>query len=441
MAIIDQRVQAELSKAGSSQQQINSNKHQYRFDRGTSSFASGLSRVKTNVFTQHFSRYPLLQSGTGEKEDDEDSLIFYNYPASFPSSNNFGVQYDVGKIPLFHDIKEATQNCLGLNVVPIKSSAGNKSSQCTAIVGQYESYHTLRFEREKQRNEETDSYLYQPASWYSLPNLDEGEKNGANNNQIYRQHWSYLRAYLRTLDDNLSQLREFLSFDTNRIIIATTCCHNDDEQFEKLSKFMCLLNDNNQLMNEEWKEKIKNQFLIFASNIQTYSILKKSGVKVFFDDSWTKNTRANNNDEYTEDEYIRNAGMNMLSLLDCNIFYIPNLANWSLFKLQRQIQSIEESSSLTTDVILYNRKQKNHNKFIGAWYIHSNPTTKYFLASILFSYDRILLSGNSNFHSTFDQILQEHSSLFNLQISVINDTDEHTILAKESPCKKQLWMD
>lgn len=133
--------------------------------------------------------------------------------------------------------------------------------------------------------------------------------------------------------------------------------------------------------------------------------------------------------------------MNLLSFLEYNILYLPTLHNWSPLQLKRQVQSIEESASLKDDIILYDTKQINHSKYMNACYIQSNPTTKYFLKSLLFSSDRIILSENSSFQKIFNQLLQEHSSLFNLQISVINERDKHNVHTKDLPCRNQFWTD
>jgi len=260
-AIVNQRVNAELSKAGNTPIKPN----HPRFDKGIKNLAQGIARVKKQTFVKNFDYGTPVNIGDG---NDAEGLIFYSSQSAFPSraENAFQVQHDSSDGIALLNTTEATANCESLNVITIANS-GN-APQCTAIVGNYESYHVQRWMRRKKRDG-SDTGL-EPVSRgqndkgftsFKVPENDSIEK-----------HWKALRNYFTHLDEVVAELKLIAERVAKKNTIIVMTCNMG--QSELLMNFVC---------NARAKSLDISNILVFPTDEGTKELAEGLGLATFYD--------------------------------------------------------------------------------------------------------------------------------------------------------------
>lgn len=256
----------ELSKAGG--QSVGSRTVPI-FEKSMKNFAHGLVRVKKDQFVEHFDYGPPMDKGSGTGE--EDVLLFYNTEKALPTkeASSQRAQMDTGDGLLLMNINEATENCDSMNVVT--TSNPGQTSQCLAIVGNYESYHVQRWMR-------LPSEGGQLSRSEPLRAVSRGHGKGGQTQfkppgeDAIKQHWEMLKTYLDSLDEVLSELKpiaEKVAID-NTIIIMT--CNMG--QSELLMNFVC---------NARARGHSLQNILVFPTDIETKELAESMGLTTFYD--------------------------------------------------------------------------------------------------------------------------------------------------------------
>lgn len=189
-------------------------------------FATGIARVNKDELNAFFDFGNPVEKGDGT--GDEDAIIIYNDRKAMPSSDQIlarAVEYNDGQgIPLL-DTQTATENCDGMNVI----FTGNPehTAQCTAIIGNYESYHIQRWMR-------TDGGAIDhklPLTHVSRGFAPRGRSNfyappyDGKNSQVKR-HWKMLLTFLQNVDSVLADLEPILKkVARNNAVVVLTCNH------------------------------------------------------------------------------------------------------------------------------------------------------------------------------------------------------------------------
>ena len=271
MAIVEQRVNAELTKASAikavlsedkvvtTKATISENKDSKPipyFGSKTASFATGMAHVKKKEFDETFD-YGLPSSGY---YNDEDAILLYT-DSSIPSKPETlaNIKFARG-IHKTLDIHEATENCDSMNVVII----GKQQKQCLAIMEGPESYHVQRWTRSSGKLPLRASSRGQSGSRtaFKVPNA-----------QDIKNHWGILKQYLISIDDVLAELRpiaEKVAIDNT--IIVLTC---NMGQSELLMNFVC---------NSIAKGfEIKN-ILVFPTDKETQELAEGLGLTTYYDE-------------------------------------------------------------------------------------------------------------------------------------------------------------
>lgn len=197
-----------------------------RFPNSMQRFATGIARVNKDELNAQFDFGNPVEKGDGS--GDRDAIIIYNDKKAIPSSDAtiaHSVAYNDGQgIPLL-DTEVATENCDGMNVI----FTGNPehTAQCTAIIGNYESYHIQRWMR-------TDGGAIDhklPLVPVSRGVAPRGKSNfyappyEGKNSQV-KKHWERLLTFLQNVDSVLEDLEPILKkVARNNAVVVLTCNH------------------------------------------------------------------------------------------------------------------------------------------------------------------------------------------------------------------------
>lgn len=205
-----------------------------RFPDTMQRFARGIARINKDELNDQFDfGNPVEKSdGTG----DEDAIIIYNDWKAIPTSDkgiSHAVEYNDGRgIPLL-DAQTATENCDGMNVI-FTGNPENRA-QCTAIIGNYESYHIQRWMR-TDGSGPIDHNL--PLALVSRGFAPRGKSNfyappyDGKQSQVKR-HWKGLLTFLQNVDAVLHDLEPVLKkVARNNAVVVLTCNHGQSGECE-----------------------------------------------------------------------------------------------------------------------------------------------------------------------------------------------------------------
>eukprot|EP00804_Cyclotella_cryptica_P023346 CCRYP_000494-RB/>CCRYP_000494-RB protein AED:0.30 eAED:0.30 QI:0/0.83/0.71/1/1/0.71/7/1970/421 len=244
-----------------------------RFPTSVERFATGIARVKKDDLDALFDFGNPMEKGAGTS--DEDAIIIYNDRNALPSSNNslaHAIEYNDGQgIPLT-DPQTATENCDGMNVI----FTGNPehTAQCTALIGNYESYHIQRWMRTD--GGKIDHHL--PLTHVSRGFAPRGKSNfyappyDGRNSQVKR-HWKMLLTFLQNVDAVLEDLTPILKkVARNNAVVVMTCNHG---QSALLMNFAC---------SARRKGFDLGNVLVFPSDKETKELAEGLGLTTYYDE-------------------------------------------------------------------------------------------------------------------------------------------------------------
>ena len=243
-------------------------------------FVNGIARVKKDELTDFFDFGNPVEKGKGTGE--EDAIILYQNKKAFPSTDTTltsAVEYNDGKgIPLT-DPQTATENCDAMNVI-FTANPGN-TRQCTAIVGNFESYHVQRWmkvDTVKSTKVQTDLPLAPvsrgyasrgKANFYSPPS--DGKFSPV------KRHWEMLKTFLQNVDSILDDLRPILKkVARNNAVVIMTCNHG---QSALLMNFAC---------SAQRRGFDLSNILVFPTDIETKELAEGLGLATYFDEKVCK---------------------------------------------------------------------------------------------------------------------------------------------------------
>lgn len=174
---------------------------------------------------------------------DEKAIILYNSPKALPK--------DAQNDPL--------KNCRMLKIILHQT---NRPRECVALVPQYESFHLHRVMRVPK-----DHGPVSPKHPFRVVSRTNNQDNLSwDFPDDYASFYSMLGNYLTTLDSTLAQLRPIAeSVARNNTVVAMVC---NQGQSELLLNFVCQGHDT-------------SQFLIFATDMETFRVAKELDLSVF----------------------------------------------------------------------------------------------------------------------------------------------------------------
>lgn len=250
-----------------------------RFPTTISKFASGASLISKNDFLATFDYGIPKPPSKREHESDpgkDDVLLLFGSTKAMPD-DNLGVVYtDENGNDIPHlSAQDATKNCGGLNVIFTESHGDVE--QCTAIVGNYESYHIQRWLR---INPNSFSKLDKALS---LTPVGRGlqtngmDKFSAPSDNFALQNQALLETYFSRLEDTLASLKP----------MANACAGNDNTvivmvcntgQSDLLINFVC------SAIARGFGDIVKEKVLLFATDEGVLDIGRGLGLRTFYDE-------------------------------------------------------------------------------------------------------------------------------------------------------------
>lgn len=417
--IVEQRVEAELSKAGASDLNIGRTPDTLRFDSKVAGYAQGMARVQKDDFLTKFDYGPPMDKGFGSKTSDV--LLLYNTVGSTPTHPDTAhvVRYDIAGgtgIPSL-DVDDATENCHTMNVLST-NNPGN-TQQCLAIVGNYESYHLQRWMRVNSKGGAIDGNL--PLRAVSRGYGSQGTQSfrvpGENS---MRKHQEMFQTYLNTVDDVMKELRPVAEkVAVENTIIVMTC---NMGQSELLMNFVC---------HAHARGLNLGNVLFFPTDRETMELAEGMGLTTFYDER--------NFGKLPSGEAKRYGDRNFVAMMFAKVLvvHLVNILGYDL--LFQDVDVVWYKNPLTffhnksneyVDFDIYFQDDGAHSSRYaplsansGFYYARYNQRTRYLFASLLYAGDIIIESDSHQ--QVLIQLMNEHSSLFGLRVKVFSrDTDE-----------------
>lgn len=275
--LIELHVKEELQKIRKAEPTSNSASKQTqtrRFPEDTMhKFVNGIARVKKDDLSEFFDFGNPMEIGKGTGQ--EDAIILYQSEKALPAPS---AEYDDGNgIPLF-DPNTATSQCDAMNVI-FTENPGN-TRQCTAIIGNFESYHIQRWmkvDTTKSTPIKSDLPLA-PVSRGYASRAGKGKANfyappSDGKFSPVKRHWVMLRTFLENVDSVLEDLKPILKkVARDNAVIILTC---NKGQSALLMNFAC---------SARRRGFDLGNILVFPSDTETKDLAEGLGLATYYDE-------------------------------------------------------------------------------------------------------------------------------------------------------------
>jgi len=383
-----------------------------RFPQQMQRFANGMTRVKKDDLNEYFDFGNPMDPGKGTGE--EDAIILYHNKKSLPNDKKlaYSAEYDDGKGIPMTDPETATENCDSMNVVFI-GNPGN-TRQCTAIIGNFESYHIQRWMRANDKG--IDPSL--PLEHKSRGIASNGRSNfyaPPFNNQYTKKHWSMLRTFLENVDSVLDELKPILKkVSRNNSVVILTCNHG---QSALLVNFAC---------SATRRGFDLGNILVFPSDLETKELAEGLGLTTYYDEKNMGPLPSGEARRYGDKTFKAMMYAKVLCvlyplLLDYDVLFQDVDIVW--YKNPMTFFHNETSDAFKFDVIFQHDGSNSvryapYSANSGFYYVRANKKTQYLFTSLLYHSD-LILTWDSH-QQALVQLLAEHSSLFGLNVKVYN---------------------
>ena len=222
--------------------------------------ANGLARTSKMDFMSYF------DSGSPINQEEGEVIIMYNTKSSLPHVKTKEVMGDTGDGIVSLSLSESIQNCDMMHVatIPIKNER-----VCTAIVQDYENWHTRRWARKDGTVGSNGEVAFRPIN---RGQTDRGRTFRVPTEKQMKKHWEALLEYFKNFEDVLAELKpiaEKVAIDNT--VIVMTC---NIGQSELLMNFVC---------NARAKGLNIDNVLVFPTDEETKDLAEGLGLATFFD--------------------------------------------------------------------------------------------------------------------------------------------------------------
>ena len=310
--------------------------------------------------------------------------------------------------------QEASANCDYLHVV-LQDHVGSRR-QCTAIIGQYESFHVHRFARLREGKMNRSAPLTTVGRGTMLPSGRSSQLIPGL--QTSKAYWSSLQKYLGQLDAMLDKLRPIAKkVAVKRSIVVQVVNFG---QSELLLNFIC---------SAKLRGLDLSAILVFATDQETYDLIRHTWniTVVYLNELFEGETPYNAAGHFGDEHYMQMMltkvycvhlsillGYNVL-FQDVDIVWYRNPLNF--------FQNLTVGRDASYD--MYFQDDGSHistfapySANTGFYYVRNNKRTVYFFNALLMSADRI--AERKSHQIPFATLLQDHASLYELKIKVFS---------------------
>ncbi len=254
----------------------NMNPQDRRFPKTMEKFANGIARVNKDKLGDFFDFGNPLSKGKGTGQ--EDALIIYHSKGALPTDESVAHSVTVNDgngIPLLEP-QTATENCDAMNVV-FTANPGN-TRQCTALIGNFESYHIQRWMRvDTVKTTAIDPDL--PLQLVSRGYAARGKANfyappSDSEYSPVRRHWGQLKTFLQNVDKVLEELTPILKkvARNNAVVVMTV----NMGQSSLLMNFAC---------SARRRGFDLGNVLVFPTDLESKKLAEGLGLATYYDES------------------------------------------------------------------------------------------------------------------------------------------------------------
>lgn len=247
-----------------------------RFPKTMGKFANGIARVNKDKLGDFFDFGNPLTKGEGTGQ--EDALIIYHSKGALPTDESVAHSVTVNDgngIPLLEP-QIATENCDAMNVV-FTANPGN-TRQCTALIGNYESYHIQRWMRvDTVKSTAIDPNL--PLQLVSRGYASRGRANfyappSDSQYSPVKRHWGQLKTFLQNVDKVLEELKPILEkvARNNAVVVMTV----NKGQSSLLMNFAC---------SAHRRGFDLGNVLVFPTDMESKKLAEGLGLATYYDES------------------------------------------------------------------------------------------------------------------------------------------------------------
>lgn len=414
-----------------------------RYPKTVEKFATGATLVAKNDFLSNFDygipKPPSKRDGESDPGKD-DILILYGSEKALPETNTGMVYADDGDASLPHvSANDAMKNCGALNVIFTDTHDG--VAQCTAIVGNYESYHIQRWLR------------INPASGSkvntNLPLVPVGrglqtngqDKFSAPSDKFALQNQALLETYFDRLEDTVKALEPMAKScagDDNTVIVLV--CNTG--QSDLLINFICSAEARG------FGEMVREKVLIFATDKGVLDIANGLGLNVFYDEKIfekmpEKEAGRYGDAAFTQMMYAKVVTVQLINRLGYDVLFQDVDVVW--YKNPLTFFHDKKNPLYAFDMLFQDDGARSlryapYSANTGFYYVRNNDKTKFLFRSLLYLGDMVL--SMTSHQQALAALLDEHSSLTGLRVKTLSGVDfpggYHYHRKKEIPFLKEI---
>jgi len=420
--LIEMQVKEELAKHKKDTDAANSSNNNRRFPTTMNKFANGIARVNKDKLDEFFDFGNPLSKGKG---GEEDALIIYHSKGAIPKDESVAhsVSFDDGNgIPLL-DPQTATENCDAMNVV-FTANPGN-TRQCTALIGNYESYHIQRWMRvDTVKTTAIDPSL--PLQLVSRGYASRGKTNfyappSDSKYSPVKRHWVQLKTFLQNVDEVLGDLKPILEkiARNNAVVVMTV----NMGQSSLLMNFAC---------SARRRGFDLGNVLVFPTDMESKKLAEGLGLATYFDEH-NMSTIPKGEARRYGDKIFRSM---MYAKVLCVLY--PLLLNYDVlfqdvdivwYKDPMPFFQDSDNPKVANFDVLFQHDGSDSVRYApysansGFYYVRANKRSQYLFTSLLYHSD-LIITWDSH-QQVLIQLLAEHSSLFGLNVKIFSRDTEY----------------
>lgn len=392
-----------------------------RFETNVNEFLHGMAYVKRDEFIERFDMGVPIDPGS---DSNDKVVMLYNHDSSLPSGAKAAeIARKDGETQTLN-VFQAVHNCDFLNVVMMQQK---KPKQCTAIIGQYASYHIQKWMRLPPPPDKNVNGNYGKLdSKVPLQLVNRGAQvSGRKSTKVpsseeTRRYWKTLRTYLETLPDVLEELKPLAKQVAKQNTVVVMLANHG--QSELLLNFVC---------GARSRGLDISSVLIFATDQETKDLAEGIGLTVFFDKtnygkSPVKAAGRYGDATFTAMMMAKIYCVQMVTALGYDVLFQDVDVIW----YRNALEYFHDEKSPSHGFDIYFQDDGNRAVYYapysantGFYYVRANDLTRYFFNSLLMSGD--LIYATHSHQIALVAILSEYASRYGMKAKVLSKfTDE-----------------
>jgi len=403
-----------------------------RFPSSIKSFATGAAIVSKRDFLTRFDYGIPMPPSKREGESDpgkDDVLLLYGSDRALPD--------DHPTSPVYHDHRHAaaadgsplphlsaaaaTANCSGLNVI-FTDNHGDVH-QCTAIVGNYESYHIQRWLRMNPSKgySKLDPHLPLHPVGRGLQTNGQ-DKFSAPEDKYALQNQELLIAYFERLEGTLAELRPLARecAGGDNTVVVMVC---NTGQSDLLINFICSAEARG------FGDVVREKVLVFATDQGVYDIATGLGLRAFYDEKIfeqmpEKEAGMYGDKSFTAMMWSKVVTVQLVNRLGHDVLFQDVDLVWYKNPLEffhDKTNPLHDFDILFQDDGARSLRYAPYSANTGFYYVRNNDKTKFLFRSLLYLGDMVL--SMTSHQQALGALLDEHSSLTGLRVKTLSGLD------------------